>query len=70
MTTTDDPLDLSGLHEPPLPPIAEGSVTLADGRNLAWAEFGDAEGDVVIWCHGTPGARHQIPPDGILKTGI
>lgn len=74
MSTTEHPtagshsgavpgLDLSGLSEPPLPPIAEGFVELADGRLLAFAEYGEPEGDVVIWCHGTPGARHQIPPD-------
>ena len=48
-------------------------MTLADGRALAWAEFGDPDGDVVLWCHGTPGARHQIPPDApahALATGV
>ena len=55
--------DLTGLAEPPLPPIAEGVVSLHDGRRLAFVEYGDPDGDVVLWCHGTPGARRQIPPD-------
>lgn len=63
MSDTEPAVDLTGLSDPPLPPVAEGSMTLADDRTLAWAEFGDPEGDVVLWCHGTPGARHQIPPD-------
>ena len=27
------------------------------------AEYGDPDGDPVLWFHGTPGARKQIPPD-------
>jgi pimeloyl-ACP methyl ester carboxylesterase len=48
---------------PPLPPFAEQVIPLADGRELGVAEFGDPDGFPVLWFHGTPGARRQIPPD-------
>lgn len=31
------------------------------GRRLSFAEFGNPHGRPVIWMHGTPGARRQIP---------
>lgn len=40
----------------------EGAVDLPDGRRLGFAEFGVAEGSPIVWFHGTPGARRQIPP--------
>ena len=42
-------------------PRAEGRVHLVHGRRLGYAEFGDPSGDVVVWCHGTPGGRRQFP---------
>jgi pimeloyl-ACP methyl ester carboxylesterase len=50
-------------EEPPLPPFAEHRISLADGRELGVSEFGDPGGFPVLWFHGTPGARRQIPPD-------
>ncbi len=47
-----------GLLEPRL----DGAVTLADGRRIGFAEYGVADGFPVLWFHGTPGARHQVPP--------
>ncbi|MCB9371914.1 MAG: alpha/beta hydrolase [Microthrixaceae bacterium] len=44
-------------------PRRDGTVKLADGRRLGFAEYGDEGGDPVLWFHGTPGARHQIAPD-------
>jgi len=46
-------------------PIArsEGTVILTDGRRIGYAEYGDPDGDAILWFHGTPGARHQISPD-------
>ncbi len=35
---------------------------MRDGRRLSYAEFGSIHGPVVLWMHGTPGARRQIPP--------
>lgn len=43
------------------PPRAEGTFFLPDGRRLGYAEFGDPGGDVVLWFHGTPGGRRQLP---------
>ncbi len=42
-------------------PRAEGRFFLPDGRRLGYAEFGDPSGAVVLWFHGTPGARRQFP---------
>jgi pimeloyl-ACP methyl ester carboxylesterase len=39
----------------------EGSIRLPDGRRLGFAEFGVPDGRPVLWFHGTPGARNQIP---------
>lgn len=50
-----------GLVAAPVPRRV-GEVELRDGRQLAWAEFGHPDGDPVLWFHGTPGARFQVPP--------
>lgn len=42
-------------------PRAEGRFNLPTGRRLGYAEYGDASGAVVLWFHGTPGGRRQIP---------
>src|SRR3954453_22481871 len=42
-------------------PRLEGSVAVRDGRRLSFAEFGSPRGGAIIWMHGTPGARRQIP---------
>ena len=34
---------------------------MSDGRGLGYAEFGDPTGPVVLWFHGTLGARRQFP---------
>lgn len=54
-----DEVDLFGA----LRPNNESLVVLQGGRSLGYAEYGDPEGDPVLWFHGTPGARKQIPPD-------
>jgi pimeloyl-ACP methyl ester carboxylesterase len=36
-------------------------VTLRDGRRLGFAEYGGVHGRPVLWFHGTPGGRRQIP---------
>ena len=45
------------------PPRVEGRVAVRDGRKLGFAEFGPAGGRPILWLHGTPGARRQIPED-------
>ncbi len=42
-------------------PRLEGSIPLPDGRRIGFAEYGSPEGRPVLWFHGTPGARRQIP---------
>jgi pimeloyl-ACP methyl ester carboxylesterase len=42
------------------PPL-EGTIAVRGGRRLGFAEFGDPHGAAVVWMHGTPGARRQIP---------
>ncbi|MCV4683666.1 hypothetical protein OFB94_28680, partial [Escherichia coli] len=39
----------------------QGTVRLADKRQLGFAAFGPPRGRAVVWLHGTPGARRQIP---------
>jgi pimeloyl-ACP methyl ester carboxylesterase len=46
---------------PPRPRI-EGRVWLRQGRTIGFAEYGQACGAPVLWFHGTPGGRHQVPP--------
>jgi pimeloyl-ACP methyl ester carboxylesterase len=42
-------------------PRVEGTVVVREGRKLGFAEFGPASDRTVVWLHGTPGARRQIP---------
>jgi pimeloyl-ACP methyl ester carboxylesterase len=42
-------------------PRLEGSIAVRGGRRLGFAEFGSPRGPAIIWMHGTPGARRQIP---------
>jgi len=44
------------------PPRQTGATPLRDGRHMSWAVFGDPDGHPVLWFHGTPGGRRQIPP--------
>jgi pimeloyl-ACP methyl ester carboxylesterase len=44
------------------PPRFEGTFHLDGERRLGYAEYGPATGRPVLWFHGTPGARRQIPP--------
>jgi pimeloyl-ACP methyl ester carboxylesterase len=44
-------------------PLVEGTVKVRGGRELGYAEFGTGTGRAVVWFHGTPGARRQVPQD-------
>ncbi len=44
------------------PPLTTDVVVMPDGRELEYAEFGDADGRPVIWLHGTPGSCRQVAP--------
>ena len=52
----------AGGDAPALAPRVEGTVTLHDGRRIGFAEYGPPSGRPVLWFHGTPGARRQVPP--------
>ncbi|HZN15117.1 MAG TPA: alpha/beta hydrolase [Acidimicrobiales bacterium] len=38
-------------------PLVDDTLQLADGRTLAWAEFGAADGEPLFMFHGLPGSR-------------
>lgn len=42
-------------------PVLEGTVAVRDDRRLSFAEYGPRHGPAIVWMHGTPGARRQIP---------
>lgn len=55
------------------PPALEGNARLPDGRKLSFAEYGDPRGRPVVWMHGTPGGRRQIPQEARVaaaETGL
>ncbi len=37
--------------------IRENTITLADGRSLSYAEYGDVDGEPIFLVHGIPGSR-------------
>ena len=41
---------------PPTYPALQ-TLRLRDGRQLAYAEYGDPDGPAVVHCHGQPGSR-------------
>jgi pimeloyl-ACP methyl ester carboxylesterase len=52
------------LHrDAPRRPTLEGNVAVRDDRRLSFAEYGSHTGPAIVWMHGTPGARRQIPLD-------
>jgi pimeloyl-ACP methyl ester carboxylesterase len=46
--------------------LPEGNITLRDGRQLAYAEYGDPQGKPIFFFHGTPGSRLFHHPDASL----
>ncbi len=42
-------------------PLADEVLRLADGRQLAWAEWGDPRGSPVVFLHPSPGSRMLCP---------
>lgn len=42
-------------------PALEGTIAVRDDRRLSFAEYGYPRGPAIVWMHGTPGARRQIP---------
>lgn len=52
-TVSKDPVDLT--------PRLEGQLRLRSGRRVGFAEYGSPHGRAVLWFHGTPGGRRQLP---------
>src|ERR671933_2362887 len=55
------------------PEPREGTIGLRDGRNLAYAEWGDPGGLPVLGCHGSPSSRlerHVEDPADYRRWGI
>ncbi|MBC7173687.1 MAG: alpha/beta hydrolase, partial [Polyangiaceae bacterium] len=44
-------------------PSREHKVPVGRNRTLGAADLGDPDGFPVLWFHGTPGGRLQVPPD-------
>src|SRR4051812_50032759 len=42
-------------------PALEGTIAVRGDRRLSFAEYGSRRGPAIVWMHGTPGARRQIP---------
>jgi pimeloyl-ACP methyl ester carboxylesterase len=56
----------------PWSPTAEGKITLHDGRTLAYAERGPADGQPIFVFHGTPGSRleQHLPTETYDRMGV
>jgi pimeloyl-ACP methyl ester carboxylesterase len=46
-----------------MPPLADEVLRLADGRLLAWTEWGDPRGTPVVFLHPCPGSRMFCPDE-------
>jgi len=52
-------------------PILDAQVSLSDGRSLAYAVWGDPDGQTVLLFHGAPGSRMFTPdPDLTARAGV
>jgi pimeloyl-ACP methyl ester carboxylesterase len=52
-------------------PLADEVLRLADGRQLAWAEWGDPRGAPVVFLHPSPGSRMLCPdPQATALAGV
>jgi pimeloyl-ACP methyl ester carboxylesterase len=46
--------------DPPPHLATEGTIDLADGRQLGYAEYGPPDGDPLVLFHGLPGSRYSV----------
>jgi pimeloyl-ACP methyl ester carboxylesterase len=53
------------VSSPTMPPLRDDTIQLRDGRRLADAEWGDAEGAPVLFFHGHPGSRLYCPDEAV-----
>ena len=42
-------------------------ITLADGRRLGYAAFGDPDGEVIVNCHGGLVSRNDVAPNATMR---
>ena len=49
---------------------APSTLTLPDGRTLAYDDVGDPAGTPVVYLHGTPDSRLARPPDSTAGAAI
>jgi pimeloyl-ACP methyl ester carboxylesterase len=56
--------------ETTIPSLPEGNIRLRDGRQLAYAEYGDPQGKPVFFFHGTPGSRLFHHPDASIAASV
>lgn len=40
--------------------VPEGTIDLADGRTLAYLDWGEPDAPTVVYCHGYPGNRREL----------
>ncbi|SFR56330.1 Pimeloyl-ACP methyl ester carboxylesterase [Halogeometricum rufum] len=54
------------------PEAGVSTVTVGDGRHVAYAEYGDPEGVPVVFLHGTPGSRRlaALFDDAARRAGV
>jgi pimeloyl-ACP methyl ester carboxylesterase len=51
-----------------MPPLRDDAIRLADGRELAYAEWGEPEGATVFFFHGTPHSRLWCPDETVTAS--
>jgi pimeloyl-ACP methyl ester carboxylesterase len=49
-------------------PLADRTISLRDGRSLAYAEWGDPSGAPVVLLHGSPSSRLFRPDEGVTAS--
>jgi pimeloyl-ACP methyl ester carboxylesterase len=50
------------------PPETDAELELTDGRTLGYAAYGPADGDPLLYFHGTPGSRYtRVPETSLLE---
>jgi pimeloyl-ACP methyl ester carboxylesterase len=47
-----------------------GILTLANGRELSFVDYGPPEGLAVLWCHGGPGSRLEPTPTAAAAAAL
>lgn len=48
--------------------ITDRIITLSDGRQIGFCEYGDPDGYPLFMFHGVPGSRYQRPSEGVTRS--